>query len=346
MVRRLIIDSTRHWVENYHVDGFRFDLMGLTDSVTMEAAYAACAEVNADVLFEGEGWDMYNGSTGVGTDQSYMRSTDNIAVFNDEIRDLLKAGGFHEDDKGFLTGLRNSDTEAIFLNLIGQPQSNYRADDPGDSLAYIAAHDGLTLHDNIALNMGLSDDDPDQRQSLIDRMKIGNFLILTSQSIPFIHAGQERARSKPKLNATAEFMGDFVRNSYDSSDNINEFPWTIDEPAQELVEFTRGLIWLRRNTPALRIGDMDDIDAATTFFEHTNHRAFAYSVEWDSETYVIMVNVDVEPVTFDLGEDVSGATILVDYDEADHEGVAEVTGVTIDGSSVTLDGLTPALLRL
>jgi pullulanase len=346
MVRRLIVDSTRFWVEQYHVDGFRFDLMGIIDAETMELAYAACAEVNPDVLFEGEGWKLYNGPAGtVGATQDYMTSTNHISVFNDEIRDLLKGGGLNDTRTGLLTG-RVSNTEAIFLNLIGQPQAYYTADDPGDSLAYLAAHDNLTLHDNIVHNTGLSDADPEERQEIIARIRLGNFLILTGQSIPFLHAGQERARTKPRLASTTDVIGAFVSNSYDASDDINQFPWTLDEPAQALYEFTRGLIHLRRHTPAFRLGDQAAIDAAAAQLPLDSDHALGYSLTHEGATWFILANADEVDVTFDLGVDATNAVVLVDGDEADYQGVQEVTSVLIDGTEVTLAPLTPALLWL
>jgi pullulanase len=347
MVRRLIVDSTRFWCEEYHVDGFRFDLMGIIDTVTMETAYAGCADLNPDTLFQGEGWKLYNGPPGtVGMTQDYMTSTDNISVFNDEVRNLMKAGGLNDRARGFLTGLTTVNREHLFLNLIGQPQRVYTADDPGDSMAYLEAHDNLTLHDNIAFNLGLDDEVLEEREEIIARMRIGNFLILTSQSIPFLHGGQERARSKPRLNATTEVIGDFVSNSYDSADNINEFPWTVDEPAEGLIEFTRGLIWMRRATPAFRIGDQALITAATDFIDPGNSLAFGYSVTWEGATYFILANASEAAVTFDLGTDVSDAEIWVDSDEANHVGVTEVSGVSISEAEVTLDPLSQALLVL
>ncbi|MBN1945120.1 MAG: hypothetical protein JW797_05555 [Bradymonadales bacterium] len=346
MARRLIVDSTRFWVEHYHVDGFRFDLMGLIDTETMEAAHAACAEVNEQVLFVGEGWKMYNGPEGTrGTDQNYMIHTDDITVFNDEIRDLLKAGGLNDQARGFLTN-HSSDTQDIFRNLIGQPQDYYTADDPGDSLTYGEAHDNLTMHDNIAHNMPLNDINPAQRQEIIDRMQIGNFLILTGQAIPFLHGGQERARSKPRRNSTTEIIGNFVSNSYDAADNINQFPWTLDDPAQELYAFTRGLIQIRRATPAFRIGDQEAIDTAAAHIPHTSGLALGYSVTWEGDTYFILANAGRSAATFDLGTDLASAAVLVDSDEAVLEGVSEASGFTLDGSQVTLDPLVPLLLRL
>ena len=159
---------------------------------------------------------MYNGPEGtVGMDQDFMTQTDLVAVFNDEVRDLLKAGGFNEEGQGLLT-LEATDTEQIFRNLIGFPQANYSADDPGDSMNYIAAHDGLTLHDTISHNAGLDPTSDDGRREIMARARIGNFLMLTGQPIAFLHGGQERLRTKPRLNSTSEVIGDFVRNSYDS----------------------------------------------------------------------------------------------------------------------------------
>ena len=232
MARRLIVESTSYWVKEYKVDGFRFDLMGLIDTETMFKAYEECAKINKDTLFVGEGWAMYNGPSGTfGMEQKQVSKTDSIAVFNDELRDAVKAGGFNEGGKGFITG-KTTAPSYLVSNILGIPKRNYKADDPGDSVQYLVCHDGLTLHDNIFNNTPLDESKADEKAEGIKRIKMGNFITSTVQGIGFFHAGQERGRSKPKLNATTELTGNFVRNSYDASDNINQIVWTLDATIQ------------------------------------------------------------------------------------------------------------------
>lgn len=348
MARRLIVDSIVHWVREYNIDGFRFDLMGLIDTETILMAHEAASAIpgKEDIFFEGEGWKMYNGPAGTrGMDQDFMTSTDLVAVFNDEVRDLLKAGGFNEEGRGFLTRQRIN-TETLFKNLIGQPQGNYRADDPGDSMTYIAAHDGLTLHDSISHNARLDPTIPSEKQEIADRARIGNFLVLTGQSIPFLHAGQERLRTKPRLNATSEVIGNYVRNSYDSSDNINQFIWTMDPIEENLYEYTKGLIAIRRAFDAFRIGNQADIDASVTFIEQNLPFGLSYRIDWGGDSWFILANADAEAARFDLGTDLAGAAVHADRRTAGLDVIGSPAGVSISGSEVTLDALTPALIRV
>ena len=265
MVRKLIVDSTSYGVENYKVDGFRFDLMGLIDTETMFNAYEECAKINPYSLFVGEGWSMYNGPTGTkGMEQRQVLNTDNISVFNDELRDACKAGGFNEGDKGFITG-KYTVRGSFFNNIMGQPEVNYKADDPGDSVQYLVCHDGLTLHDNVFNNMPLNESNPVEKAEGIKRIKMGNFISSTVQGVAFLHGGQERGRTKPKLNATTECIGNFVRNSYDAADNINQIVWTLDKDYQGLLDYTKGLLEMRKNTSAFRLGTMDAVNANAEF---------------------------------------------------------------------------------
>jgi pullulanase len=345
MARKLIVDSVTYLVSEYNIDGFRFDLMGLTDTETMEAAYAAAAAIKPDVLFEGEGWKMYNGPAGTrGTDQNYMTSTDNITVFNDEIRDALKGGGLNDQVNAFITNGKKAQMP-IFMNLIGQPQSNYMADDPGDSMLYIAAHDNLTLADNIAFNLDLSSATAAGRAEIAARAQLGNFLILTGQGISFIHSGQERGRSKPNVNnSRSETLGRFVSNSYDSADNINQFIWDIPAEYERLRAFTAGMIDIRRQNEVFRLGSMDAVNAAAEFIDQPGDFQLSYSLTHDGATYYVLVNAHRQAKTFELGADLAGAVVLADRSDASNDGIASPDGVSVSGSSVTLEGLTPALI--
>jgi len=347
MARKLIIDALVHWAEVYKVDGFRFDLMGLIDAQTMLMAYERVSSIpgKEQILFQGEGWQMYRWSKVQDMmDQKYMDRTDSIAVFNDEVRNLLKAGGFNEEGRGLLTN-KGINKEALFDNLMGRPRT-FPADHPADTMAYVAAHDGLTLHDTLAHNAKIDHRTTEGKGEIAQRAKLANMLMLTNQSIVFLHAGQERGRTKPNVNNVPhETIGQFVRNSYDSADNINQIVWTLEAPFQNLLDYTKGLIQLRRATKAFRIGNPQEIEKAATHLPQEDTFSFAYKLEYGGETYFIMINASKESSTLEMGEDLSGAKVLADRMSVNLQGIADPQGLSISGSQITLEGLTPVILR-
>lgn len=349
MVRRLIVESTSYWVKEYKVDGFRFDLMGLIDTETMFKAYEECAKINKDTLFVGEGWSMYNGPSGTfGMEQKQVSKTDSISVFNDELRDAVKAGGFNEGGKGFITGKVTAPSYLV-SNILGIPKRNYKADDPGDSVQYLVCHDGLTLHDNIFNNTPLNESIPAEKAEGIKRIKMGNFITTTVQGVAFFHAGQERGRSKPKLNATTELTGNFVRNSYDASDNINQIVWKLDSDYQGLLDYTKGLIEMRKNTSAFRLGTREAVEANSVILEEATaglDNVIAYSVKADGYTYYVVMNGTKDSATVNVGASMANAEVLADSVKAGSKAIASPKGVKADGTSITVDGLTCTVVRV
>lgn len=349
MASKLIQDSLYYWVDEYKVDGFRFDLMGLIDAKTILDGRRRIAENlpgKEDVLFEGEGWKMYRGPKIEVLDQNYMLKTNEVAVFNDEFRDILKGGGLDDKRKAFVTG-RPMNTKMIFENLAGRPMLNYKADDPGDSMNYVSAHDNLTLADNIAFNVGLDPQYPQERAEIAARAKLAQFMVLTGQPIAFLHGGCERGRSKPKKNSTTEIIGSFVHNSYDASDDINQFIWNAPKEYLAMAEWVKGLIHIRRQEGALRIGDAALIEKAMKQIPNENQLALGYQVSYKDTILIILVNANFdEPVTFKTGMNLTSAKILVDADEARPEGVRHPTGLDIQGQEVTVQPLTAVMLKL
>lgn len=359
MVKKLIVDSTVHWVSEYKADGFRFDLMGLLDTETVLEAYKQCRKHNPSVLFIGEGWQMYNGADGtVGMDQQYMTKTDSVAVFNDEFRDLVKAGGINEEGKGFLTGGAVSVRE-LFYNCLGCPQQKYRTDSPGDNVQYLVCHDGLTLHDCIAHNTGLDERNPTQKKELIARLKIGNVLVLTSQGIAFLHAGQERGRTKPNISReTQECVGAFVRNSYDASDSINRIVWALDDEYAELLAYTRGFIALRKRFTVFRIGDAARITQAAQFLpanciddpagvgtEPYAENAFGYTLNWTDGTWFLLFNAAGVRVCFTPEYAVKNPVVFADSVQVSEYGIEYPDGIYFDHNRIVLDPYAAAVFR-
>ncbi|MCR5699573.1 MAG: pullulanase [Treponemataceae bacterium] len=262
MARKLIVDSIKFWVSEYDVDGFRFDLMGLLDSVTVLEAYKKASKIKKGLLFIGEGWKMYSGRRGtVGMDQNYMMKTDDISVFNDEFRDLCKKGGMNEVSKAFLTGGKVNISD-LFCNVCGKPVTNYSAKNPFNSVLYLDCHDGLTLHDSLSVNCeNQKESSVPQNEFIARKVKLSNSLLLTSQGIAFLHSGQERLRSKPAFQNTDECIGEFVRNSYKSSDDINCIRWNLNETEKSVLDYTKKLIHLRKKHEAFRIPKFCEIQS-------------------------------------------------------------------------------------
>jgi len=347
MARRLISDSLAHWASEYHVDGFRFDLMGLidVDTILQSRARVAALPEKADILFEGEGWKMYNGPKTIKTmDQTYMGKTDQVSVFNDELRSILKGGGMDDREKGFLTD-RAVSPKLVLQNLLGRPQLNYKTPFPGNNLQYTEAHDNLTMHDNMALNLRLSDAVPEQRAELAARLRLGNFFVLTAQGISFLHSGQENGRTKPKLKSTSEFLGDFLHNSYDAADNINAFPWKPFPEYQALADYTAGLIGIRRAYGAFRLGDAKLIDQAAKEIPGSGILSLGWSLTTAEGTFTMLVNASKEARTFDVGRSLAGKTVLVDKNRASKDGLAGSQGLSFAGTVVTVEPLTAVMIK-
>ena len=294
-MHKLIIDSLVHWVKNYGVDGFRFDLMGLIDTDTIMEGLAACRRYRKNLLFIGEGWKMYNGASGRGMDQNMMRENTEISVFNDEYRDLLKGGGMNEARLGFITGADFTNAEQLFFNITGRPQQNYSVITPLSNVQYLEAHDGLTLRDNIAFNCALDPKDKTQAEELFKRIKLGNFILLTSQGIPFMHAGQECARTKPALFDSNENTGSFVRNSYNSPDSVNAFKWNFDKNQQELLDYTKSLIKFRKKTGIFSLSTLEKIENSISFCrEVSDCHVLVYSIRDKDKNWFVAINADTQ----------------------------------------------------
>jgi len=376
MVRKLITDSLKYWVEEYNVDGFRFDLMGIIDNRTILEGYNKCAALNPKVLFVGEGWKQqwkgpatdYLGQPITGMDQDQMNTTNNVAVFSDQFRDILKGGGFNEGAKAFLsTAGKGSGT---LLNIYRAQPTNIVHDAPGDSLQYMTAHDGLTLYDALAYSMRLVS--PSQTDSIHTRSKIGNLFLLLSQGIPFIHAGCEMGRTKEYVgnpadegwtSANHDVYYDstnnkyYVRNSYDSSDAINKIDWSLiadGTKGKELMEYTKKLIQLRKSTIAFRYSDMSSVNSNVSLINcktkypfSSRYIGFKNVDNVKNETYFVFMNADLQNRTFDqTADDLSAVTLIGNISDINLTTGFDKTTWTASGIDLSDDNLTLTLSPL
>ncbi|SFC60768.1 pullulanase, extracellular [Alkalibacterium subtropicum] len=378
MSRRILVDSITYWVEEYKVDGFRFDMMGDHDAESIQMAYDEAKALNPNILMIGEGWRTFAGDEGYEdvqpADQDWMQHTDGVASFSDDMRNELKSGFGSEGEPRFLTGGARS-IQRIFDNLTANPH-NFTADDPGDVVPYIAAHDNLTLHDVIA--QSIQKDPAEHEEEIHQRIRLGNLMVLTAQGTPFIHAGQEYGRTKQfrdpdfiepvsadKVPYKSTFMTDsngepfeypyFIHDSYDSTDIINRFDWSkvTDEetyPIHTLTkDYTAGLIALRRSTDAFSKGTMEEISEMVSLVDvpevEENDLVIVYRAEdANGDSYLVMVNADNQERTLTLDSDLTDGYVLVDGKQAGTTPIENPEGLTVSGNTVTLDALTASVL--
>lgn len=252
MMRKFMIDSVLYWIREYHIDGFRFDLMGLHDIDTMNAIRKAVDEVDSSVCLYGEGWTggvpCYPASL-LALKMNVARMP-GIAAFSDELRDALCGSVWEKEKGGFLAGVPGAEQSVKFgiVGAIAHPQVKYRsvnyshlpwAAQPTQMIGYVSCHDGLCLADR--LKAALPDVGFDE---LVRLDKLAQTVVLTSQGIPFLYAGEELMRDKQGVD-----------NSYKSPDAINGIAWDRKFLYRDVFAYYKELILLRKSHPAFRMGD-------------------------------------------------------------------------------------------
>jgi|694.fasta_scaffold37553_4 pullulanase len=276
MFRKFMIESLLYWVNEYHIDGFRFDLMGIHDLKTMELIRDTLVKVKPDILLYGEGWTA--GGSPLPDNKRAIKSNikglTGIAAFSDEIRDGLKGHVFTPTEKGFISG-KNDLAESVRFGIVGgvfHPQINYEkvnytkapwAVEPNQTVVYTSCHDNHTLWDRLEIaNPTVSVQD----RTSMQKLAIG--IVLTSQGISFLHAGSEFLRTKKG-----------VENSYESPDAINQMDWVRKDSNSVVVDYVQKLIQLRKTHPAFRLGNAADIRQHITFNKEPKEGLVEYSIE-------------------------------------------------------------------
>lgn len=330
MVRKMIIDSLCYWAAEYHVDGFRFDLMGLHDLDTMRAARRALDAIDPSILLYGEGWT--GGDTPLPWEKRAMktniRKLDRIAAFNDNIRDAIKGPVMDLTRKGFVQGESGLE-EAIKAGVIAQvrhPQVEYPpgddwrgpwAGEPWRCVTYDSCHDNHTLWDRLSLS--------EKRAPVSLRLRMNKLaaaIVLTSQGIAFLHAGEEFARSKRG-----------VENSYNKPDSINALDWRRKEKFSDLVAYYRGLIALRRATPEFRLDSAEEIRRRLTFLPGAPAGVVAFLIVGDHRHVVVVYNANREPVGVNLP--LARWSVVVDGERAGTRPLRRCSGGRIEVAPVS-----------
>ena len=289
MVRKYIVDSVKYWADEYHIDGFRFDLVGLIDTVTVNSLMTEVHKTHPHVVFYGEGWDMETtlSKKVLLTTKDNASAVPGFAFFSDTIRDLLKGSVFDNTTPGFVTGVPASDAD-LWRCFMGIPAW---CPSPLQTVNYVSCHDNNTLIDRIALST------PKATQE--ERIRMNNLaaaFCLTAQGIPFFQAGEEMLRSKPLPN------GGFEHNSFRSSDEINSIKWNLlDQPEYRMCyAYYQGLIAFRKAHKVLRLTTAKEALAAVSTVATGNPHALAFRVKDGAEDLFLVFNADTEALSMPL----------------------------------------------
>ncbi len=275
MMRDYIVNSVLYWAKEYHIDGFRFDLMGIHDIETMNEVAAALKAYNPSIFVYGEGWTAGDsplpGEQRALKDNAYLMP--GVAVFSDDIRDAVKGHYSNAADRGFATG-KPGNEETVKIGIVGataHPQVDYAkgnnsrkpyAAAPTQVINYVSCHDDLTLTDKLAKSMPDATEADRQRAA-----RLAQTIVFTSQGTPFMFAGEEVFRDKKG-----------VHNSYKSPDSINAIDWTLKHDNAEQFAYYKELIRLRREHPAFRMTTTEDVAKHLVFDDVKQPNVISYSL--------------------------------------------------------------------
>lgn len=328
MVRKFIIESVKHWVEEYHIDGFRFDLMGIHDVETMNQIASELHQIDPNLFIYGEGWTA--GDSPLPEQERALKKhalrMPNVAVFSDDMRDGVKGHVFTPTDKGFASGKFDL-KESVKFGIVGateHPQVDYAninysdapyANHPTQNINYISCHDNHTLWDR------LTNSNPDDSEA--DRIKmhqLANAIVLTSQGVPFLHAGVEFLRAKGG-----------VENSFESPDAVNQIDWSRKTTYQSVFEYYKGLIALRKHYKAFRNPSSDFTRAHLRFLDISTAGVIAYTLndlaEADGTTALLVAfNANPTAQVIDLPDPNKKWTVILDESTMNLEGIEIVSG--------------------
>lgn len=276
MMREYMVKSVAYWAKEYHIDGFRFDLMGIHDIKTMNDIRAELDKIDKSIIMYGEGWTAGN-SPLPETERAVKKNVsklDRIAVFSDDIRDALKGNWMKEGVPGFVSGT-DSLENAVKFGIVGCtnfPGIDFKhlvhsdapyATDPLQVINYVSCHDDMCLVDKLRSNKpaGATEEE-------IQRFdKLAQTIIFTSQGTPFIYAGEEIYRDKKGVN-----------NTYQSSDSINEINWNNKNTYKEVFNYYKGLIALRKAHPAFKLSTLDEEKQYLKFIDFGIKNIVAYTL--------------------------------------------------------------------
>ena len=328
LMRDFMKESVEYWVKEYHIDGFRFDLMGIHDIETMNEIHDVVSKIDPSIYIYGEGWSA--GSCAYPQEKLAMkanaRELNGIGAFSDEMRDALR-GPFSDDTKGgFLAGVPGQEESIKFgiAGAISHPQIdmtkvNYSktawTNEPSQMVAYVSCHDDMCLTDRLRASIPYIGDD-----ELIRLDLLAQTAVFTSQGVPFILAGEEMLRDKKG-----------VHNSFRSPDSINRLDWNNMKRYPQVFDYYSGLISLRKQHPAFRMGSADEVRKHLVFLD-APAGVVAYQLKDNAggdswKNIIVILNSQKTPQTVNVPE--GSYTMVVANGKVNAGGIGLVSGKTV-----------------
>lgn len=277
MVRRYIIESVKFWAKEYHIDGFRFDLMGIHDIETMNRLREELMKIDPSIIVYGEGW--LAADSPLPPEQravkDHVGQMEGIAVFCDDFRDGVRGSTFDEQNAGYASGNIDGHYEPVKFGIVGgtqHPEVNYDgllyssgpyAAAPSQVVNFLACHDGYTLVDKLKLSV--QGEHAEEEIVCID--KLAHTILLTGQGIPFIRGGEEIMQDKQG-----------VANSFNSPDSVNQIDWSFKSKNRDVFDYIKGLIALRKAHPAFRIPTVEGLQQWLHFLDTGDSGVIAYTL--------------------------------------------------------------------
>ena len=353
LMREFMLESVKYWIDEYHIDGFRFDLMGVHDIETMQQIRAEVNKIDPSIYIYGEGWSA--GSCAYPVDKLAMKANaqqlNGIAAFSDDMRDALR-GPFSDDHKGALLAGIPGEEESLKFGIVGgiaHPQVdmtkvNYDkkpwTNNPTEQISYVSCHDDMCLVDRLKASIpSLTDKNIPEKERTVELIRIDQLAqtaVFTSQGVPFILSGEEMLRDKKG-----------VHNSYNSPDSINHLDWNNLQRYPQLFAYYKNLIQLRKNHPAFRLATGDKVRQHLEFLPAVDSKDVKQDClvgfllkdlqgidAW--KTIVVIYNFNKEAKEMAIPE--GNYTIACCNGTIDEAGLGEVSGkeVLVDGQSALI----------
>lgn len=353
LMREFMLESVKYWIDEYHIDGFRFDLMGVHDIETMQQIRAEVNKIDPSIYIYGEGWSA--GSCAYPVDKLAMKANaqqlNGIAAFSDDMRDALR-GPFSDDHKGALLAGIPGEEESLKFGIVGgiaHPQVdmtkvNYDkkpwTNNPSEQISYVSCHDDMCLVDRLKASIpSLTDKNIPEKERTAELIRIDQLAqtaVFTSQGVPFILSGEEMLRDKKG-----------VHNSYNSPDSINHLDWNNLQRYPQLFTYYKNLIQLRKNHPAFRLATGDKVRQHLEFLPAVNSKDVKQDClvgfllkdlqgidAWKTIIVIYNFNKEVKEMAIPEG----AYTIACCNGAIDEAGLGEVSGkeVWVDGQSALI----------
>ena len=322
MYRRFMVESVCYWAREYHIDGFRFDLMGIHDQETMRQIRAALDKIDPTILTYGEGWAAM--SPAYPYDSLAMKQwtykMPRVGAFSDDIRNALIGSPF-DHERGFASG-NPSSAKDVMRGLIACPEWS---GEPMQHVSYITCHDNYCLRDRIDVSaIG------ETEETKIRMNKLAQTAVLVSQGMTFLYGGEELYRTKKGID-----------NSYQSPDSINTIPWENKEKYADLVEYYRQMIAIRRAHKGFRLGTAELVKEHVEFLDTENESLIIYRInnleEFDSaKSLTVLLNGSAQQAKAEVPE--GTYTVLVHDAQVDISGLGQIQGtqVVVEPYSATI----------